>query len=46
MEIRRQISLIRDQSVFITWGGPEEFRGGGGGGFTRNLVAKRGGLLT
>ena len=19
---------IRDQSVFITWGGPEEFRGG------------------
>ena len=43
MEIRRQISLIRDQSVFITWGGPEEFRGGRG--FTRNLVAKRGGLL-
>ena len=30
---------IRDQSVFITWGGPEEFRGGG---LTRNWVAKRG----
>ena len=30
---------IRDQSVFITWVGPEEFMGGG---FTRNWVAKRG----
>ena len=34
------IAVLRDQPVFITWGGPEEFRGGsleiglpkGGGG--------------
>ena len=33
---------LRDQSVFITWGGPEEFRGG----LTRNWVAKRGGVYS
>ena len=33
-------SLFRDQSVFITWGGPKELRGGG---VTRNWVAERGG---
>ena len=33
-------SVLRDQSVFITWGGSEEF----GGGFTKNWVAKRGGV--
>ena len=30
--------VLRDQLVFITWGGSEEFRG-----FTRNWLAKRGG---
>ena len=26
-----QKEQLRDQSAFVTWGGPEEFRGGGGG---------------
>ena len=25
------MAVIRDRSVFITWGGPEEFKGRGGG---------------
>ena len=40
---------VRDQSVFITWGGPEEFRGASleiglpKGGFTYLKILLRGG---
>ena len=41
-----RVSCIRDQSALITWGGPEEFRGGGGGGSLEIGLPKGGGLLT